>query len=106
MRMGVPQAEVQAQLQAMRESQHQAGQPAEEELGVWAWHQDAVRLFRGMRGQWRSQVIGPRLVYLALDYGPLPGVHQALGLTPGPELHEQLQVMERAARDHMNRQHD
>ena len=80
---------------------------ADDELLLWAWHLDAVRLFGAMRSQW---LVAPRalpggaagFVYLGLNYVALPVVEQRLGLTPSRELFDGLQVLERAGRAVLN----
>ena len=70
---------------------------------LWAWHQDAARLFGAMRRQWRV-VMGPQggLLYLGLDMGALDGVRRMLRLRPRPELMDQLRTMEVAGAEALN----
>lgn len=75
-------------------------------LWLWAQHYDALRLFAALRTQWRAVPTMRRLIYLGLDYTVLPVVAQALGLTIGRELFDQLQEMEREGTLVLNAQAD
>lgn len=98
--MGVP-AE---QIEAAREGDPAAEEP--EDCAVWAWHWPAVRLFQGMATQWRTSFEYGRRWYVGLDYAALREVRLHLGLRPGPELLNELQTMERFARQALNEADD
>lgn len=63
---------------------------------MWAWHWDAVRLFRALRTQWRTSFEYGRRRYHGLDYAALREVRTALRLRMTEPLLEQLQTLELA----------
>lgn len=87
--MGVP-AE---QIAAARAPRPEPGED-DEDCPVWAWHVDAVRVFRAMRTQWRTSFEYGRRRYLGLDYAALREVRAGLGLRMTEELLTQLQTLE------------
>lgn len=70
-------------------------QPEPDLCEVWAEHMPALRLFIGMRTQWREGFDGPT----GLDYSVLPLVERRLGLTrqDAAQAFPHLQVMEQVA---------
>lgn len=73
----------------------------------WAWHVDAMKLFGGMRTQWRAVAAVGGLVYLGLDYASLAAVKAELGFSErGKELFDQLQAIERGALTYLNSRHE
>lgn len=101
-RVGVPQEQIEAQHLAQRQAA-----AAEPPMRLWAWHQDAYRLYCAMRTQWRV-VAAPtgHLVHTGLDYGPLDSVQRRIGLGHRmrcEELLGQLQTIERSVRDILNK---
>lgn len=88
--MGVP-AE---QIAAARPAPEQRDD--EDECPVWAWHWDAVRLFRALRTQWHTSFEYGRRRYLGLRYDGLREVRTALRLRMSEELLDQLQTLELA----------
>lgn len=63
-------------------------------LQVWAWHADAVQLFRAMRTQWIVLPTRAGLWHQGLNYVALPVVEQRLGISATAATFAQLQVME------------
>lgn len=64
----------------------------------WAWHADAVRVFRAMRRQWVTKMSPTgSLLYECLRLEALPVVERGLGVRMRGERFEQLQVLEEAA---------
>ncbi|XHS78498.1 DUF1799 domain-containing protein [Burkholderiaceae bacterium UC74_6] len=82
-----------------------AASDADSDPGFTAWpdNEDAVRVFDGMKTQWRAAA-GLSVMYLGLDYGVLPIVLTQLGFKePAPKgIFQALRIMECAARDHLN----
>lgn len=97
-RWGVPEHQIKA-------GREQRGPEDEGTTGpvLWAWHQDAARIFGAMRRQWRV-LMGPQggLLYLGLDLGALDGVRRMLRIRPRPELMDQLRTMEVAGAEALN----
>ena len=85
-------------------AQRRAEHPDDEELVLWAWHQQAVRLFWALRTQWRVISGLGGAGYVGLDYGVLSVLLPPLGLDGlTPDLLRELQTMEAAALRHLNR---
>ena len=74
----------------------------QEPVEVWPEHEQAYRLFVGLRTQWRVGFSGPT----GLDYGVLYRDLDRLNLTPEQyeELRQEIRVMESAALDEMHRE--
>lgn len=79
----------------------------EGDVEVWPeiWH--AVNVFLSMASQWRVLVIGPRLHYQGLDLAaigaPLREHRRIAHAVPFDELMPMLRLLERAARDVLNK---
>lgn len=93
--LGVAQADI--------DSSRRAEAPADD-FKPWPWHRDAMKLFGGMRTQWRLVAGLGGVIYIGLDYSGLAAVEERLGLAGrGQELFDQLQGIERGALDYLNR---
>lgn len=96
--LGVSQAQIDA---AAREEAAAPGD--DDELALWAWHIDALRLFAAMQTQWQVVAAGVGLLYMGLRYEALDAVCSRLGLARDDELlFRQLRTMERAGARHLN----
>ena len=91
--LGVDEAQIAAQLLI-----DQADDDGAEDLELWAWHLDALKLLDGMSTQWLTEMVMGREVWrLGLNYTALPIVEQRKGVTCTPATFWHLQVMEREA---------
>ena len=67
----------------------------EPEFCCWAWHADAVRLFRALRTQWDVLWRTPQgAYYCGLKYQSIPMAERGLGIACVDETFKQLQVLE------------
>lgn len=75
-------------------------------IEVWAAHETALRAWLAVSGQWRTSAPGQgRIVWLGLDYTAARAGLDLAGLTLTPEIWVQVQAIEAAAREELNR-HD
>lgn len=99
--MGVPQE----QILAARQKAEQAAKDAEPELTLCPHLVDVVRLFSGLRSQWRTASNGHAgLVFTGLDYAAIEVVQRQMRIefSNQPRAFEQLRTMEMEALRAMN----
>lgn len=97
--LGVPLEQAQALAghdQADDSADHQVA------LELWAWHVDAVELFKGLRTQWQVVATVAGLWHEGLRYEALPVVEQRLGIQATADTFRALQVMEIEGRRILN----
>lgn len=75
-----------------------------QDFEVWPEHQDAVQVFLAMEHQWQKRLIGKRLIYDSLRYEALKTVVWGLEIAMNKTLFRDLQTMERAALEILNKQ--